>query len=85
MPPTCPHSVAPGGHVQEHPSGPFHCVSQDPEGKTYTLCAANTSKDESRFEYQLEVGTMDAALVLLWGLVCCHSVRALSRGDWGQP
>jgi len=40
--------------TQHGPSGPFHCVSQDPPGNGYTLCAANTTKKEDRFEYQLE-------------------------------
>ena len=69
MPPHCPNSVAPGGNTQKSgASGYFSCVSQDPEERTnctgtgvgpggcggYTLCAANTSKDESRFDFQLE-------------------------------
>ena len=55
----CNDSHAPSGRTQTAPSGAFACVSQDPPGehtKTagYTLCPANTSKDEARFEYQLE-------------------------------
>ena len=54
MPPKCPDSVAPNGNIQKTgASGYFSCVSQDPES-SYTLCAANTSKDETRFDYQLE-------------------------------
>lgn len=55
MPPKCPDSVAPGGNIQKTgASGYYSCVSQDPERGGYTLCAANTSKDEARFDYQLE-------------------------------
>jgi hypothetical protein len=55
MPPKCPDSVAPGGNIQKTgASGYYECVSQDPEHGGYTLCAANTSKDEARFDYQLE-------------------------------
>ena len=55
MPPKCPDSVAPGGNIQKSgASGYYSCVSQDPEQGGYTLCAANTSKDETRFDYQLE-------------------------------
>ena len=50
----CNDSMAPHGSVQTAPSGTFACVSQDPPGGGYTLCPANTSKDEARFEYQLE-------------------------------
>ena len=47
-PPYCPSSSATGG-----PNGQFKCIVEDPVGE-YTLCAANTSKDETRFEHQLE-------------------------------
>jgi iduronate 2-sulfatase len=61
----CPHSTPPFGHRQtpDHPSGMFHCLTQDPPGddphtsdknKRSTACAANTTVDEHRFEYQLE-------------------------------
>jgi hypothetical protein len=65
MPPHCPHSVPPGADEHEDcgnsssvyctkgASGPFSCIAEDPIG-AYTVCAANTSKEESRFEYQLE-------------------------------
>ena len=54
MPPRCPHSEAPHGFVQNGgANGHFSCISQDP-AKSYTLCAANTSKDETRFDFQLE-------------------------------
>ena len=58
MPPACPNSVAPRGYKQNgSPSGAFECVSSDPQGtdkNSYTLCPTNTSKDEQRFEFQLE-------------------------------
>jgi hypothetical protein len=59
MPPKCPNSVAPNGNTQKSgSSGYFSCVSEDPQQKDgkahYTLCAANTSKTETRFDFQLE-------------------------------
>jgi arylsulfatase A-like enzyme len=63
MPPKCPHSVAPFNHTQldGEPSGEFHCTSEDPPGlpreranQRATACPANTTADESRWEYQLE-------------------------------
>ena len=65
MPPHCPHSVPPRADEHEDcgnsssvyctkgASGLFSCIAEDPIG-AYTVCAANTSKEESRFEYQLE-------------------------------
>jgi hypothetical protein len=44
-PPKCMNSSAAGS-----PNGKYHCIMED----TGTLCAANTTADESRFEYQLE-------------------------------
>ena len=54
MPPACPNSRAPGAEQSPYsPNGAYHCVSADPV-QGFTLCAANTSKDESRFMQQLE-------------------------------
>jgi hypothetical protein len=62
----CAHSTPPHGNVQVGgPSGPFTCLSRDPPGNDppgkdgnsvngSTLCVANTTKDEQRFDYQLE-------------------------------
>jgi len=53
----CAHSVPPGGAHQpgaNRKSGSFHCLTSVPNKREYTLCAANTTKEESRFEYQLE-------------------------------
>lgn len=63
MPPKCPHSVPPRGNTQSQiPDGFFSCLSEDPQFlprnvtamERATACPTNTSKDESRFEYQLE-------------------------------
>ena len=48
-PPSCPNSSASGPA-----NGDFHCLVEDPEGGSYTLCAANTSKDETVFELQVK-------------------------------
>lgn len=67
-PPACPSSSASGS-----PNGQFGCVVQDPPGvyfsadryspANYTLCAADTDKNESRFEMQLEdMRIRDAAI-----------------------
>ena len=59
----CPHSVAPRNHTlpDGQPSGAFHCLSEDPPGllreranERATACPANTTADETRWEYQLE-------------------------------
>ena len=62
----CAHSTPPHGNVQVGgSSGPFTCLSRDPPGNDppgkvknsvngSTLCVANTTKDEHRFDYQLE-------------------------------
>eukprot|EP00038_Savillea_parva_P009173 m.181696 g.181696 ORF g.181696 m.181696 type:complete len:542 (-) comp15341_c0_seq1:76-1701(-) len=47
-PPKCPSSSASGPA-----NGAFRCVTEDPPND-FTLCATNTSADESRFELQLE-------------------------------
>ena len=57
-PPACPSSSASGP-----PNGQFKCVVQDPQSSPYTLCAADTDKNESRFEMQLEdMRIRDAAI-----------------------
>jgi len=57
-PPACPSSSATG-----NVNGAFNCVVEEPRGgeytpisgaATYTLCAADTDKNETRFEMQLE-------------------------------
>ena len=57
-PPACPSSSATG-----NVNGAFNCVVEEPPGgeytpisgaATYTLCAADTDKNETRFERQLE-------------------------------
>eukprot|EP00035_Acanthoeca_spectabilis_P002611 m.88621 g.88621 ORF g.88621 m.88621 type:complete len:535 (+) comp11659_c0_seq1:23-1627(+) len=47
-PPKCPHSSAVGP-----PNGDFNCLVKDPP-ITYTLCAASTLANETKFEAQLE-------------------------------
>jgi iduronate 2-sulfatase len=81
MPPKCPHSVPPRGNRQsQDPDGAFSCLSEDPQNlprnvtamQRATACPANTSKDEQRFEYQLEdqrirdscIGQLNAAAAL---------------------
>ena len=63
MPPRCPHSVPPRGHVQapNQPNGIFHCTASDPPDDPNlpsklraTSCPTNTTADETRFAYQLE-------------------------------
>jgi len=52
-PPACPSSSFPPAGYTGGADGAFACTVEDPQG-TYTLCAANTTKEEDRFEYQLE-------------------------------
>jgi hypothetical protein len=51
----CNHSFPPNGNAQKGngPNGVFKCLEEDPP-HGYTLCPTNTSKEEARFDYQLE-------------------------------
>eukprot|EP00039_Didymoeca_costata_P002860 m.63182 g.63182 ORF g.63182 m.63182 type:complete len:532 (+) comp11566_c0_seq1:3-1598(+) len=73
-PPKCPNSSASGPA-----NGHFRCLMEDPIGD-YTFCAANTSANETRFEYQLEDMKIRDSAISHLGI----AKQRMSAGDYSN-